>query len=450
VLIERGRIAAVRRPGELTAPVGALEWDGGGGLLLPGFHDHHIHLRAAAAAGGSLVLGPPEVANQSQLAAALGRQALSGGWVRAVGYDESVAGPLDRLRLDGWLRERPLRVQDRTGAWWFLNSRAVEELGLEDVSHPGLGRGEGGRPDGRLFRMDRWLAHRLGTSPPDLSGFSRWGASRGITGFTEAGPDASVEEAREWIRLVRDGTILQRLHILSPSGSLGEWDSLDWAPVTTGAVKLVLDDQALPSLEELVGRFSATHQQARPVAVHCVSRDQLFLVLAALEEAGPGPGGDRLEHGSIVPPEGVERLRRLGVAVVTNPSLLARRGDRYQQEVSPADRDHLYPAAALVAAGVTLAAGSDAPYGDPDPWTSVAAAVLRRTPAGKVLGPRERLGPEKALALFWSLPASLNHRRSLTVGEPADLIVLAPAEEEPTVHTTMVAGRVVYDISHAA
>src|SRR5437763_16322883 len=68
--------------------------DARGGALLPGLHDHHIHLLAAAAAQTSVDCGPPVVTDVTTLAAAL-RSAPGDGWVRGVGYTVIVAGTLD-------------------------------------------------------------------------------------------------------------------------------------------------------------------------------------------------------------------------------------------------------------------------------------------------------------------------------------------------------------------
>src|SRR5262245_56018602 len=73
--------------------------DGHGGALLPGLHDHHLHLLAMAAASESVALGPPGVRTPEEFAAAL-RAAPDGDWIRAVGYHESVAGEIDRGTLD--------------------------------------------------------------------------------------------------------------------------------------------------------------------------------------------------------------------------------------------------------------------------------------------------------------------------------------------------------------
>ena len=143
-----------------------------GGVLLPGLHDHHVHLRALAAAAASVSVGPPRTRNGAELAARL-RAADAGlppgAWVRAVGYHESVAGALDRHVLDRLLPQRPVRVQHRTGALWVVNSLAAAQLGLDGCELSGVERDDAGRPTGRLWRMDRWLADRVPPATADLA-----------------------------------------------------------------------------------------------------------------------------------------------------------------------------------------------------------------------------------------------------------------------------------------
>jgi predicted amidohydrolase YtcJ len=94
--------------------------------------------------------------------------------------------------------------------------------------------------------------------------------------------------------------------------------------------------------------------------VHCVTREALVLLLAALDEAGPRPG-DRIEHAALVPSELVPELARLGVRVVTQPGFLPHRGDDFLRDLPPQDRPDLYRCATLLRAGVPVASSSDAP-----------------------------------------------------------------------------------------
>src|SRR5258705_6855397 len=114
------------RTGERIVEVGALApnkgevlLDAAGGTVIPGIHDHHVHLRSAAAALTSARVGPAEVRGRDDLARALADAAVgSDGWIRAVGYHEAVAGPLDRDVLDEVAPAGPGRVAHRRGGAW--------------------------------------------------------------------------------------------------------------------------------------------------------------------------------------------------------------------------------------------------------------------------------------------------------------------------------------------
>ena len=131
VRLARGRIAELAPAGGAhSRAAGAV--DAAGGALLPGLHDHHLHLLALAAALSSVACGPPAVRDARELARALanarpGRD----GWIRGVGYHETVAGALDRAALDSLTPARPVRIQHRSGALWMLNSAAVRALKLD-------------------------------------------------------------------------------------------------------------------------------------------------------------------------------------------------------------------------------------------------------------------------------------------------------------------------------
>lgn len=386
-----------------------------GGALLPGLVDHHIHLFALAAAHRSVHCGPSSLADAVGLAAAL-RNALSDpdGWVRGVGYAESVAGDLDAAALDRMHAARPVRVQHRSGALWIVNSRAADLLRLDTAAHPGVERSGDGTATGRLWRADGWLRARLPPGrPPDLAAVGARLSAFGITAVTDATPDL---DPASWAAF----TVLpQRVQLLgAPLGTAVP------QPLTAGPYKIVIADSDLPGLDELADRIRAAHAAGRPVAVHCVTREALVLLLAALELAGGRPG-DRIEHAAIVPAQLCGELARRGLRVVTQPGFLADRGDDYLADVPAADLPDLYRAAGLAAAGVSVALSSDAPYGPLDPWAVLAAAAHRRTPSGAVAGLAERLAPRAALDGYLAAPADPGGRpRRVRVGAVADLALL--------------------------
>ena len=184
--------------------------DAAGAAVLPGLHDHHLHLFALAAADASVQCGPPDVASAEALRAALTR-GTPGEWVRGIGYHVSVAGELDRWTLDALVPDRPVRVQHRSGMLWMLNSVAVERLGLADVDLPGVERDEHGRATGRLLRLDGWIRTRLGdTAPPCLGAVGRRLARFGVTGMTDATPGT---DPTSWLR-----SRLRSMPAIFPSG----------------------------------------------------------------------------------------------------------------------------------------------------------------------------------------------------------------------------------------
>jgi predicted amidohydrolase YtcJ len=394
-----GCIAAI---GALTPMPGEPVFAARGGALLPGLHDHHIHLAALAARRSSVLCGPPEVRNAQDLAARL-TTAPGTGWLRGILYHESVMGLPDARALDALLPDRPLRIQHRSGRMWLFNSAGLDALG---ATHPGLDR-----RTGHLFDADDWLRATLAGTPPDFDDVSRSLAACGITGITDMTPgnDAAMAAHFAGQSELRQRAILAgRLSLPGP-----------------GPAKLHLHEAALPDPDEAIAFVAAAHGQGRAVAVHCTSEVELVFALAALAAAPRGPRQDRIEHAGIAEDSHIAEIARLGLAVVSQPHFIAERGDQYLRDVEPRHHAVLYRLAAFHAAGVALAAGSDAPFGLPDPWASMRAAVSRRTRDGQMIGAAEALTPEQALDLWLADPDDLGRRRKIRVGAPADLCLLA-------------------------
>lgn len=419
VRVRDGRIAEC---GASLAGQGEPLLDARGGALLPGLHDHHIHLHALAAALESLRCGPPQLSDRLGLARALSGAARREGWLRGVGYHESVAGPLDRDVLDALAGPGAVRIQHRSGALWMLNSAAVDALGLDaGVDAPGVERDPAGRATGRLLRADRFLREQLPHArPPGLARVGALLTGYGVTGATDATVGNGAAELDSLTSQVTCGAVAQDLMVM---GALDLPEPAHPA-IARGALKIVLLDHDLPSPEALEDEIRAAHERERGVAIHCVTRAELVLALSALAAAGARPG-DRIEHASVAPPELAEQLAALGASVVTQPGFIFERGDSYQRDVDARDQPWLYRGRGFLAAGVPLGGGTDAPFGDPDPWRAMQAAVDRKSAAGAVLGAQEGVDPEAALALF-TTPARApgGTPRRIEPGEPADLCLL--------------------------
>ena len=376
--------------------------DANGGALLPGLHDHHIHLLALAAASKSVNCGPPTVSTPDELREALSN-ATGNGWIRGVGYHESVAGDLNRKVLDRLVTDRPIRIQHRSGKMWFLNSIAVRLLDLDC-------------PDGRLFRADQQLRDRSREDADFRSTVeetSKRLASYGVTGIT----DATHTNNQETPAFFDSLNLCQNVNLMGDES------------LPTGSLKIMLDDAALPTFDEFRSRIERAHQKERPVAIHCVTRTELVFSLTALNDVGTIPG-DRIEHAAIVDAASLSLLRETPadidhLTVVTQPNFIAERGDQYRRDIATDELPYLYRCQSFIDAEIPLAGGTDAPFGHADPWAAMQAAVHRKTAEDETIGKEEKLTPEGALALFTTpLTTPGGKPRRVAVGEAADLCLL--------------------------
>lgn len=433
------RIAEISPPGTLAGP--ALEADGG--ALLPGLHDHHMHLAALAVRAESITCGPPEVTTAAALAE---RLATPGeGWLRGVGYHESVMGLPGAAELDRIVPDRPLRIQHRSGRMWLLNSCAVAELLERAPAPPGLERDTGGYT-GRLFDEDEWLQDALNPALPDLAAVSAELARFGLTGVTDMSPRNGIATALH-VTAQANASRLHQHCVLAGTIDLAEAVPGPWK---LGPVKLHLHEADLPDPDDAARLVARAHDQGRAIAIHCVSEVELVFALAVIAQAGAREG-DRIEHASVASPDLVAEMRRLGLCIAVQPHFVAERGDRYLLDVEPRHIGDLYRLRSLADAGIALAGGSDAPFGSADPWRAMAAAVSRRTAGGAVIGAGEALTPEQALRLFLADPMDLRAERRIAPGAPADVCLLdAPWNTVRDdlgarhVRATLVSGRIVH------
>ncbi|WP_116996889.1 amidohydrolase family protein [Desertimonas flava] len=400
--------------------------DAAGGELIPGLHDHHVHLAALAAARASVPVGPPDVIDRHGFTEAL-RQAAAGrpGWIRGFGYHESVAGHLDADLLDRLAGgDVPIRVQHRSGQMWVLNTAAMATTGVGALEHAGVERDAGGRPTGRLFGLDAWLRDRVARTPIDIAAVGRELAGYGVTGVTDMTPSAAGDDLTALAPAADPGFPVR---VTITGGPDLPDDVLPAVP--RGPVKILPTEHQAPDLDDLAARIVAGHARGRPVAIHCVTRVGLVVALAAWRVAGVHPG-DRIEHGAVIPPELFGDIRDAGLLVVTQPNLVAERGDEYLTDVEPADLPDLWRLRSLLDAGIAVAGGTDPPFGHPDPWRAIAAASARRTRRGNLLGPGERVTARRALDLFLGTADHPTRLRRIASGERTDLCLLdAPLDD---------------------
>jgi predicted amidohydrolase YtcJ len=459
----RARAAAVAVSGDRVLAVGDLRSvraaagpraeriDCGGATVLPGLIDPHLHLLALAAAPAQVDCGALD--DVAQVLAAVGvraRRTPPGTWIRGGGLDDRRLGRLPtRAELDRVAPRHPVRRRHRSRHASVLNTRGLERLRRAST-------------DGLVHGAEAAVSRAVGSLPADtidagLRETSAMLAAQGITTVADATPRTWAQLA-PLRRALDAGAFRLRVHAMRPTAGR-RWPAHD--RLAAGPVKILVDEGPYgmrPSASAMARRIAEAAARGAQVAVHCVGGATLVAALAAfaaLPRALRAGRRHRLEHLAECAPPLIGRVARLGLTVVTNPSFVALRGDVYRRETPRDAWPWLYRARSLLAAGVVVAAGSDAPVSAVSPWLGIAAARRRRTPSGAVLGPAERLDAASALALYTRAAAHALHADGagrLAVGGPADLIVVSSdplrvaADEvaDTTVRLTMVGGEVVF------
>ena len=459
VAVAGSRIVAVGNLREVARAAGsrAERIDCRGATVLPGLVDPHLHLYGLAARDAHLDCAT--FRDRDALLDAVRTHAAGlapGVWVRGEGLDETLLGRLPRAaELERVAPRNPVRLRHRSRHASVLSESGLARLPPETTRSPGMATGLiAGREDvvgvavGPLApgELERGLART-----------SRELAALGITTVADATP-------RRWTdlgplrRAMDAGSFAQRVFAMRP------WTAPAWRArgrLSPGPVKIMVEETPtglVPSAVEMARRIRFAAARGAQVAVHCVGAPTLVAVLeafAAVPRHHRRGRRHRLEHLADCPPPLVARIAALELMVVTNPAFVYWRGDVYRTETEGAARAWLYRARSLVAAGVSVAGASDAPVVAASPWVGIAAARMRRTRDGHVLGARERVDAVRALGFFTTAAAQALHADRLGVlapGAPADLIVVTPdplrapaaAVRETTVRLTMIDGSVVW------
>ena len=391
--------------GDLPSVDGEEVYDAQGAMLIPGLHDHHIHLRAMSARKHSIDC---RGLSEAQLADTI-RAHPGEGWLRGFGYHATHGGELDRFKLDELCPDRPIRIQHSSGKMWVMNSAALNELGVTSESHEGV-EIDGKNLTGRLFRMDDWLDERLPRQPVDLAPVLNDLLQVGVTSVT----DTSFNNNAESEATLRSLTVHGQHFAVRVMGD----ESLHHG----GQLKVLLDEDALPDLDVLATRVESAHEKNRGVAFHCVSRIELLVAVDVLKRTGVHED-DRIEHGAIVSEDMIEELAQLDLPVVTQPGFLVDRGERFRAEMPSDELEDLYRYKSLLDAGIRVICSSDAPYGPYDPWRCMEAASRRINDQGTVMSPQEQVAAEVALSGY-HLADNLRQKNQIAIGEIANLVAL--------------------------
>ncbi len=451
VAVRDGRIAAVGRGATAAVGSGAERIDCQSGVLIPGFIDAHCHLLSYAASLRSVDCSPAR--SIADIQRAISERAATtepGRWVRAFGYEEtSLAERRHPTRADlDTASEHPVRLIHRSGHASVLNSLALRELSIaiDTEERPGASIERDlttGEPNGVLIEMEDVIDRALPRPPYEEVAAGVREASRcllraGIVCAQDASHTNGPGEWRLFERLLEDGSL--PLDVVLMEG----WEHFGWLPergaagrLRRGPVKVMLRElggRLQPDESELARIVADVHDAGRQVAVHAVSEEAVLATIRAIAAAvRRRPRADhrhRIEHCSQLPVGCAPEIARPGIVVVSQPSLIHERGDRYLALVPEEELERLYAFRTLGEAGVRLAASSDAPVTAPAPLASIAAAVDRLAASGRAVGQDQTVPALEALG-WWSAGAAFaagleSERGSIRPGLRADLALLPP------------------------
>ena len=458
---EAGRIRAVGAAADVArlVPPGTPVYELPDAWVTPGFVDAHTHF-ATWALGRRRV----QLAGARTRAEALTRIAAAvpvGGWILGQGWDSNAwEVPPDRGALDA-VHAGPVYLDslDLHAAW--LNSAALAAAGIgRDTPEPFGGRivrDAAGEPTGLLVDRAVELALPALPAPPDdvlRAGLVEGQAEAhrlGVTGIHDVETEQVLAAFR---RLEAEDALRLRVLFHPPAAALTRLvaegvrsgQGSDWLVI--GGVKLFLDGSLGKQTAWMLAPYEGSRDRGMPITtveyareavrvaagagiaatVHAIGDAAVRRALDLLAEVPRVGIPHRIEHFQCVHPADLGRAAGLGIVVSMQPAHLL-------SDIPLVERfwggrgQGAYAFRSVLAAGTTLAFGSDVPVASIDPREGVYAATTRvgedGTPA---VGwrPEERLDFAAALRAYTegaALAAGAGHRRgTLAPGRDADLV----------------------------
>jgi predicted amidohydrolase YtcJ len=499
VAVTDGRIAAVGALADLRE-TGSVDETFSDAVLLPGLIDQHLHPILGASTLMTEVIAVEDwvlpdktfpAANsqqeyRSRLADAERGLGDPAEWLFSWGYHSLWHGPLDRAALDAISTTRPIVVWQRSCHEWYLNSAAIDSLGLtaEQMADHGpasamvdLGAGHWWESGMNLLLPVLtpviMSPQRLAAGLDQLVGYLH---ANGVTAINEPGLMWAVEpwDLYQTILGAAETPFLTTFLVdarsqaeagMSPADAVADAEAqVDRAGA--GKVRLLpkqvklfadgaiisqlmqmrdpyLDDSGHPDLchhgewmmqPETFRAFARAYWNAGwQLHIHVNGDAGLDLVLDTIEECATAH--PRTDHRTVIvhfansDEQQIARIAGLGCIVSANPYYPVGFAEKYAAHgLGPQRADEMVRAASVLRHGIPLSLHSDLPMGPAAPLALASFAVNRRTPGGRVAGPDQCISVDDALRAI-TIEAAYSWRLeqelgSITVGKAANFTVL--------------------------
>ncbi|MBT3425114.1 MAG: amidohydrolase [Gammaproteobacteria bacterium] len=508
VAIRDGTIVAVGSNKEITnkfeGPIEALD----GRMVLPGFHDAHLHLL-----GGGIQLLQCDLSGLASVPVLLAKvrtcdAALAPGeWLLGGGWNLSLferANPSKAL-LDAINSERPIYLRGEDGHSSWANSPALTLAGIglttPDPAQGVIERDAAGLPSGTLRESAQMLLER---TLPELPAEKHLEATRmalrlansfGITSMIDA--SSAANEIRAYQYLLDQNELTARmvlsLPVLASIGDTMDGDKIRPDDRDSGkrlrldAAKIfvdgVLEGETAALLEPYIGsggergmllidpdelKALVTDLDARGIQImfHAIgdmaTRVSLDAVAYARNKNGSGDNRHHIAHLQLI--DEADRGRFAELEVGANFQALWAYPDGYITDINlpavGAGRvNEMYPLASLASSGATLVGGSDWSVTSLNPLEAIETAVTRADESGVVTGVlnlNESMSLADMIKVYTLNGAFIMHQEdqvgSIEINKWADLVILeknlfeipVSAVGDVQVYKTLLQGEVVY------
>ncbi|UYY98347.1 amidohydrolase [Peribacillus frigoritolerans] len=479
----------------------------GNQLIMPGFHDFHLHIMFSALSLTSINLF--EARSAQEVAAKVlefSKECPEEGWIIGMqwdaGYWHDKQEPHYRI-LDAVIPDRPVVLFHAEGHYTWVNGKAMELAGVtEEIRDPDFGRYErdkNGLLTGILYEEAQQIvlkeALRLTQNKKEtiLKEFLRLLSQYGITSVNDlfAPIDDFLQDYDLFEKLDKQGELTTRFHITPElDGNLDKAQILRNKYVSkklqfSGLKQFVdgtvtghtayflkpysdqLDICGHPALdpEVLIDRVVKADELGFRIRFHAIGDAAIRLALDAFEEAvrknGKRDSRHTVEHIEVIDSDDIERFSKLGVIASMQPDHMAASSrEVYSSIIGPEREKNVFLTKSLLNTGASLALGTDFPVSiSLNPMRQIYTAITRVDSSGD---PQNTWHPEQKLTLAEALQAYTygsahgcfreHELGTIEEGKLADLVVLdrnlfdIPESEvlKTKVELTINDGKVVY------
>lgn len=503
VAIKDNKITAVGEESDLQAQIGSHTkiYRYEDKLVMPGFNDLHLHIVPGCLNDDNVNLldarSEQEVVDRvAQFAKTRPQDAWIQGYMwYHTKWDEPKLP--HRASLDAVLPDRPAFLLHASGHTSWVNSKALEILGIDrDTPNPPHGeimKDENGEPTGILYEAAASLAWKNIMKLPEgrkdevFGAFLNQAASYGITSLTDIFKvtDLEINEIELYEEFEQKEKLTTRVHFLIgldgdmeraryyrdkyTSGKLrfsGLKEFLDGV-VTTHTANLVepytdMPDsygQSLP--EEMREYVLAADQEGFRIRFHAVGDGAVRYALDLFEEAqqqnGVRDSRHTIEHIEVVHPEDIPRFKELDVIASMQPEHMELiNKDHYFSCIGERER-YTFAIRSLLDAEAKVVLNSDYPVVSLNPFLEIYRAVTRSVARDGLFNKAEAITLTEALKAYTKTAAYGIFREdelgTLEAGKLADLIVIdrnlfqVPAEKikDAQVELTVMDGKIVFE-----